>query len=141
GALAALLIGWQLFARTGGSRLKVDPTRLTTAVVEKGQFREYYPFDGHVEAAESVRLDVEQGGRVEQLLVDGGEQVTKGQLILRFANVNAQRNAIETETRLLDSLDTYRNTQFNKATSSLQRRDMLLDLDHQILDTENKFKR
>ncbi len=141
GGLAVLLIAWQLSSRLGSARLKVDPTRLTTAVVEKGQFREYYPFDGKVEAAESVYLDVEQGGRVEQILVDGGEQVQKGQLILRFANIAAQRNAIDTETRLLDSLDTYRNTEFNKQTSSLARRDQLLDMDHQILDLENQFKR
>jgi HlyD family secretion protein len=110
-------------------------------MVEKGQFSEYYPFDGKVEAAESVYLDVEQGGRVEQILVDGGELVEKGQLLLRFANIAAQRNAIETETRLLDSLDTYRNTEFNKSTSSLQRRDALLDLDHQIQDLENRYRR
>src|ERR1700755_3074441 len=119
GALVVIYIAWQLFARTGGSRLKVAATRLTTAVVEKGEFHEYYPFDGTVVPATSVYLDVEQGGRVEQIFVDGGAQVQKGALILRFANVNAQRNAIETETRLLDSLDTYRNTEFNKATSSL----------------------
>jgi HlyD family secretion protein len=141
GAVLVVVVGWQLFSRLGSSRLKVDPTRLTTAVVEKGQFHEYYPFDGKVEAAESVYLDVEQGGRVEQILVDGGEQVQKGQLILRFGNINAQRSAIETETRLLDSLETSRSTEFSKATSSLQRRDMLLDLDHQILDLENKYKR
>jgi HlyD family secretion protein len=141
GGIALLFIAWQLFARTGGSRLKVDVTRLTTAVVEKGEFREYYPFDGTVEPATSVYLDVEQGGRVEKIFIDGGQQVQKDDLILRFANVAAQRNAIETETRLLDSLDTYRNTEFNKSTSSLQRQDMLLDLDHQILDLESKYRR
>lgn len=141
GAVVVVVVAWQLFGRLGSSRLKVDPTRLTTATVERGPFHEYYPFDGKVEAAESVFLDVEQGGRVEQILVDGGEQVQKGQMILRFANVQAQRSAIETETRLLDSLDTYRNTEFNKSTSSLLRRDSLLDLDHQILEQENKFKR
>ena len=141
GGLVVLFVAWQLFSRTGGSRLKVDVTRLTTAVVEKGEFREYYPFDGTVEPATSVYLDVEQGGRVETIFIDGGQQVQKDDLILRFANVAAQRNAIETETRLLDSLDTYRNTEFNKSTSSLQRQDMLLDLDHQILDLESKYKR
>jgi HlyD family secretion protein len=141
GGIALLFVGWQLFARTGGSRLKVDATRLTTAVVEKGEFREYYPFDGTVEPAISVYLDVEQGGRVEKIFIDGGQKVRKDDLILRFANVAAQRNAIETETRLLDSLDTYRNTEFNKSTSSLLRRDTLLDLDHQILELQNKFKR
>ena len=140
-ALAGLFVTWQLFAHTGSSRLRVDSTRLNTAVVERGQFREYYSFDSTVQAANSVYLDVEQGGRVEKIFFKGGEQVKKGDLILRFDNVTAQRNAIETETRLLEALDTYRNTEFNKATSSLQRQDTLLDLDHQISDLDAKFKR
>jgi HlyD family secretion protein len=141
GTLAVAFIAWQLFVRTGSSRLRVDSTRLNTAVVGKSQFREYYPFDSTVQAANSVYLDVEQGGRVEKIFFKGGEHVNKGDLILRFDNVAAQRNAIETETRLLETLDTYRNTEFNKATSSLQRQDQLLDMDHQIQDLEAKFQR
>ncbi len=141
GALAAVLIVWQLFVRTGSSRLRVDSTRLNTAVVEKGLFSEYYPFDGSVEPATSVYLDVEQGGRVEKIFVEGGAKVQKGELIMRFDNVSAQRNAIETETRLLETLNTYRNTEFNTATSGLQRQDTLLDLDHQLQDLEAKFRR
>jgi HlyD family secretion protein len=141
GALVAIFIVWQLFVRTGSSRLRVDSTRLNTAVVEKGLFSEYYPFDGSVEPATSVYLDVEQGGRVEKIFVEGGAKVQKGDLIMRFDNVSAQRSAIETETRLLETLDTYRNTEFNKATSSLQRQDTLLDLDHQLQDLEARFRR
>ncbi|MEO6080550.1 MAG: HlyD family efflux transporter periplasmic adaptor subunit [Steroidobacteraceae bacterium] len=141
GAVAVAFIAWQLFARTGNARLRVDSTRLTTAVVEKAQFREYYPFDSTVQAANTVYLDVEQGGRVEKMFFKGGEQVQKGDLILRFDNVSAQRSAIETETRLLDTLDTYRNTEFTTATSSLQRQDQLLDMDHQIQDLEAKVRR
>jgi HlyD family secretion protein len=141
GALAAVFVVWQLFLRAGSSRLRVDSTRLNTAIVERGQFREYYSFDSTVQAANSVYLDVEQGGRVESIFFKGGEQVKKGDLILRFDNVSAQRNAIDTEIRLLETLDTYRNTEFNKATSSLQRQDLLLDLDHQIADLDAKFKR
>lgn len=139
--VVVVVIGWQLLSRTGSSRLRVDSSRLTTAVVERGQFREYYPFDGTIEPATTVYLDVEQGGRVEGIYVEGGQQVTKGDLILRFANAQAQRSAIETETRLLETLDIQRNTEFNRATSYLIRQDQLLDMDHQILDLQNKFRR
>lgn len=139
--LAAVLIVWQVIAKAGSSRLRVDATRLTTAVVETGQFREYYPFDGTVEPATTVYLDVEQGGRVEEILAEGGKEVRQGELILRFANAQAQRTAIETESRLLESLDQQRNTEFNRATSSLIRQDQLLELDHQILDVENRHRR
>src|SRR5690606_14977879 len=100
GALAVVLVAWQVVSRAGSSRLRVDAARITTAVVQKGVFREYYPFDGTVEPATTHYLDVEQGGRVERIHVEGGQQVKQGDLLVTFANVQAQRNAIETETRL-----------------------------------------
>jgi len=141
GAIVALVIAWQLFARTGSNRLRVDATRVTVGTVQKAEFREYYPFDGTVEPAVSVFLDIEEGGRVEQIVAEGGQPVKKGDLILRFSNAQAQRTAIETETRLLETLDAYRVTEFTSSQSTILRQEALLDLDHQIMDVEAKFKR
>ena len=44
-----------------------------------------------------VRSDVEAGGRVETIAVEGGQHVEKGDLILRLSNATLQRTAIETE--------------------------------------------
>ncbi len=125
----------------GKPRLKVDPSRLTFSKVEYGEFREYYPFDGMVEPVTSVYLDVETGGRVDQIFVEGGKFVQKGDLILRFSNASLQRNSIDTESRLLETLDIQRNTQFNRAQNKLTLKDTLLDLNYQILKLEDKFKR
>jgi HlyD family secretion protein len=134
-------VGVVAFSRSGGSRLRVDATRITTASVAQGTFREYYPFDGTVEPATSVYLDIEEGGRVDSIFAEGGAFVQKGDLILRFSNAQAQRTAIETETRLLETLDQQRNTEFNSARSNLLQQESLLDLDHEIIDVEAKFKR
>ena len=109
--------------------------------VAQGTFREYYPFDGTVEPFTSVYLDIEEGGRVDKIFAEGGAHVEKGDLILRFSNAQAQRTAIETETRLLETLDANRNTEFNSARSSLLQQEALLDLDHEIIDVQAKFKR
>ena len=116
-ALVALFVVWQVFSRSGSSRLRIDSTRITTGIVGQGTFREYYPFDGSVEPFTSVYLDIEEGGRVEKIFAEGGAHVEKGDLILRFSNAQAQRTSIETETRLLETLDTNRNTEFNSARS------------------------
>ncbi len=140
-ALFALVVGWQVLSRTGSSRLSVDAARVTTALVRRGEFLEYYPFDGTVEPDTSVYLDVDEGGRVEEIFVEGGAHVEKGDLILRFSNATLQRNAIDTETQLLENLDIQRNTQFNRAQSALLLKETLLDLDHQSLDVQNRFRR
>jgi HlyD family secretion protein len=110
-------------------------------VVRYGEFLEYYPFDGAVEPATSVYLDVEEGGRVDEVLAEAGQHVQKGDLILRFSNAELQRTAIETETQLLYNLDIQRGTQFSRADSSMVLKETLLDLEHQLLDATNKFHR
>jgi HlyD family secretion protein len=88
-----------------------------------------------------VYLDVEEGGRVDEILVEGGQHVERGDLLLRFSNATLQRTSIDTETQLLENLDIQRNTQFNRAQSGLLLKETLLDLDHQILDQQQKFRR
>ncbi len=140
-ALGLILVGWQLLARTGSSRLMIDSSRITTAVVQKTEFLEYYPFDGTVQPATSVYLDVEEGGRVDEIMVEGGQHVEKGDLILKFSNAALQRSSIDTETQLLYNLDIQRTSEVDRAQSGLILREQLLDLKHQILDAKNKQRR
>lgn len=141
GALAVAAAIELVSARSGATALRVEPTRLTTAIVEHGEFRDYYPVDGRVEPATTVYLDVTEGGRVEEIFVAGGHPIEKGQLIMRLSNANLQRSAIETETRLIENLDLLRNTQLTRAQSSLSLKDSLLDLEHQITQTQNRYAR
>jgi HlyD family secretion protein len=126
---------------SGKQRLKVDSSRMTFSKVGYGEFREYYPFDGKVEPITSVYLDVETGGRVEEIFVEGGKFVKKGDLILRFSNASLERNSIDTESRLVDSLDIQRNTQFSREQSRLTNKETLLNLEYQISDLDLKFRR
>jgi HlyD family secretion protein len=139
--IAALVVVWQLVSRTGSSRLSVDPSRLTTAQVRTGEFLDYYPFDGTVQPATSVYLDVEEGGRVEQIVDDGGQHVEKGDLILRFSNAALERSTIQAESSLLYNLDIQRSTQHDRAQNVNLLKETLLDLDHDILDAQNKDRR
>jgi HlyD family secretion protein len=139
--LVLVALVWFLLVRVGESRLRIDPTRLTTAEVNIGEFREYYPSDGRVEPMTTVYLDVEQGGRVDEILNDGGSPVEAGELILRLSNANLQRSSIETETRLIENLNALRNTQISLAQNALTLRGQLLDIQHQIVELEKRNER
>ena len=141
GRIILIFFIYLIVSRSGTTRLKIDPTRMTVSQVKYGDFREYYPFDGTVVPVTSVYLDIEEGGRVEEIFVEGGQSIQKGERILRFSNDTLQRNSIDTETRLLENLDTLRNTQFNRAQSKLLLRDTLLDMNYKILKLEKKHKR
>lgn len=132
---------YQVTTRSGKSRLKVDPSRMTISKVENGEFLEYYPFTGTVEPVTSVYLDVEEGGRVDEIFAEGGKYIQKGDLILRFSNANLQRNSIDSETQLLEKLNTLSTTQIDRAQNKLVLKDNLADLNYRILDLEKKFAR
>jgi HlyD family secretion protein len=144
-ACSVLVVGFLIYAlkSTSGKdkETTVDSDRLTFAKVGYGEFREYYPFDSIVEPVTSVYLDVESGGRVEQILVEAGKLVQKGDMILRFSNASLQRNSIDTESRLLETLDNQRNSQFAREQSKLTNKESLLNLEYQISDLNLKYKR
>jgi HlyD family secretion protein len=73
--------------------------------------------------------------------VESGKFVQKGDLILRFSNDSLQRNSIDTESRLLETLDNQRNSQFAREQSKLTNKENLLNLDYQISDLQLKYKR
>jgi HlyD family secretion protein len=139
--VVALGLIYLVIVKSGETRFRVDPTRLTTAMVQSGEFRDYYPFDGVVEPVTTMYLDVEEGGRVEEILVDGGRHVDKGDMILRFSNAAVQRTSIDTETALVENLNALRNTQISLAQGELILREQLLDLEYRILNTEKTFDR
>lgn len=134
-------VTYQLLTRTGKTRLRVDPSRMTISQVENGEFLEYYPFEGTVVPVTSVYLDVETGGRVEEIIAEGGKYIEKGDLILSFSNDSLQRSFIDAETRLLENLNTLKNTQITIAQTKLNRKEELLSLNYQIQELEKKFKR
>ncbi len=141
GGLLVVLVAWQVLSRSGHTRLEVDADRITTGVVQEGEFLEYYPFDGEVQPATSVYLDIEGGGRVDKILVEGGQHVEKGDLILQFSNTQLRNTAINTEIQALISLNNQRSTVFSRNETTLELKDSLLDLDYQILDLQKTFKR
>ena len=141
GGIAGIGLLVALVAGASRSRLAVDSARISSSVVRQAEFLEYASFDATVEPAESVFLDLEEGGRVEKIYVEGGEPVKQGDPILRFSNATLQRTVIDSETQLLENLDALRTTQFNRAQNTLLLEDRRLELDQQLRELEKKYQR
>ena len=88
-------------------------------------FRNTIPLTVVVVPVTSVYLDVDRGGRVEEIYAEGGKFINKGDPILRFSNPSLQQQLITSETGLLENLDTYQNTQLNLAQQKTTREEGL----------------
>lgn len=134
-------LAYQVVSRSGTSRYKADPSRMTISKTQYGEFLDYYPSDGEVVPVTTVYLDAEIGGRVEEIFNSGGEFIKKGDPILRLSNDSEMRTFIETENQILENLDTYRSRQTTIAKSELTNLESLLETNYQITIYEKEYNR
>jgi HlyD family secretion protein len=104
-AAIVLLIAGSFYFTSGKSRLNVDLERITVSEVSNGTFQEFIPVNGVVLPISTIYLDASEGGRVEEVFVEDGTMMKKGQSILRLSN-----------TDLLMTMMSQQNTVYNTLT-------------------------
>ena len=125
-----------LFYGFRGKQLKVQSDCLQIQKVIYGAFQEYIPLNGVVEPIKTIYIDVVQGGKVEEIFIEDGKEITEGTSIIRLSNQQFQMDAINREAQLLDQQNNLRNTrmQMDQQTSTL--RDGLLRVDDDLAEAE-----
>jgi HlyD family secretion protein len=94
GGLALLLtVLFWLFAPSAGSQ-SVSRERLGISVVENGIFEDFLPLRARVTPLVTVYLDAVEGGRVEEMAVEDGANVTRGQLLAVLSNADLQLSTL-----------------------------------------------
>jgi HlyD family secretion protein len=141
-----LILAFWLFAPRAGSQ-SVAMDRLSIAPVEKGIFDDFLPLRARVTPLVTVYLDAVEGGRVEQLVVEDGVDVTKGQLLAVLSNANLQLSTLARQTEVEQQLNNMRSQELalqqtrsnnmrdlNQAQTDLAKAQRLYDLQRPLAD-------
>lgn len=106
GGIAALglLIAGSIYFASGKSRLNVDTERLSIVEVKRGPFKEFIPVNGVVLPISTIYIDAQEGGRVEEVFVEDGAMMTKGQPIMRLSNTDLELSLANQETQVFNVL-------------------------------------
>lgn len=126
GAAAILLLTllFWLFAPSSGSQT-VNPERLTISEVRQGTFEDFLPLRARVAPLLTVYLDAVEGGRVEQLAVEDGASVIKGQLLAILSNADLQLSTLARQTEVEQQLTNMRSQELAlQQTRSANRREL-----------------
>lgn len=105
--LLALLVGLisaSIYYTAGGSKLNVDTQRISISEVKRAAFKEFIPVNGIVLPISTIYLDAVEGGRVEELFVEDGAQMKKGDPILRLSNTDLELSLANQETAVFNLL-------------------------------------
>ncbi len=139
GTLVLLLI--LLGSRSSGSSVKVNSTTLTLATVDVGPFREFVPVTGRFIPIHTVQIDASNSGIIEELFVEDGAVVQKGDPLIRLSNTSLQMTYMSQEAQLLDQLNNLNNTRLRMEEQSLNLRDQYLDIEYRLIDRQKDYER
>jgi HlyD family secretion protein len=128
-----------LLSASGGSTLRVEAEKMTISTVKFDKFQEFIFENGIVTPIKTIYLDAEEGGRIEEILVEEGSFVHKGDSILRLDNTDLHLDIMYREAQLFEHINNLRNTRLAIEQQSLSIRGQLLEVDYQIQITKREF--
>ncbi|MBN1480724.1 biotin/lipoyl-binding protein [candidate division KSB1 bacterium] len=138
--IIVLLILYSIIFGNHDTKLNVQTERLIISTVEHSEFQEFIPVTGTVIPIQTVYIDALEGGRVEEIFVEAGAMVQRGDTILKLENTNLLLDISRQQASMLDQKNSLRNTQLQMDKQKLELYNKLADLDYQINRTRRIYE-
>ena len=84
------------------STVRVEKERITIEPVFRGVFNDYITNDGTAAPISTVFLDAYEGGKVEEILLEEGSMLHKGDIIVKLSNNDINLNILNSEAQLAE---------------------------------------
>jgi HlyD family secretion protein len=138
--IAMILLIYMAFFADRTSTYKVEKDKLIIETIIEDQFNDYITVPGTVEPITIIYLDAQEGGRVEEKLIEEGAMVKKGDIILRLSNPDLHLNILDSEAQLAEKENFLRNTQVTMEQERLSIKRELVNLKYDIERKERNYK-
>lgn len=128
------VIGFMIFAFAGPARrsVRVDARTLTIEPATQAVFHDFTPLQGKVAPKDTLYLDALEGGQVQEVLVQAGDRVTKGQPLVRFHNTQVERDVLQGEAYAAQSLTAAQSFETQLEASHANNERQLDQIDYDI---------
>jgi len=135
-----LVLFYMAFFADRTSTYKVEKDKLIIESVIEDQFNDYITVSGTVEPISTIFLDAQEGGRVEEILIEEGSMVNKGDIILRLSNPDLYLNILDSEAQLAEKENFLRNTQVTMEQERISIKRELISLKYDIERKERIYR-
>ena len=109
----SLVVWWNsnLIIKPNQSTLRINGDTMTISTVKQGEFNDYIRLSGTVQPLVTIQISPVEGGIVQQILIEEGSTVKKGDEILRLSNDNLDLQILNSEAELAEKENILLNTQ------------------------------
>jgi len=137
-ALVALIV-FVIVSTSGKSKLNVDVERMTIAQAKVATFTEFIPVTGIVQPISTIFLDLQEGGRVEEIFVEDGAVLKAGQPILKLGNTSMEMQIVNQETSVYNTLMQMQLAEINARQNTVNKQTQMVDMNNMLKESKRKF--
>ncbi len=138
--LIFIILIYMAFFTDRTSTYRVEKDKLIIGDVIRDQFNDYITVPGTVEPISTIFLDAQEGGRVEEILIEEGSMVKEGDIILRLSNPDLYLNILDSEAQLAEKENFLRNTQVTMEQERIAIKRELISLKFDIERKERTYR-
>jgi HlyD family secretion protein len=139
GGLILLLVILQMIFGDKSSKLNVEKDKITIGEILAGKYQDYISVNGTVEPIKTVYLDAVESGRVEEILIEEGTMVKKGDVILKLSNYNLLLQISGNEADVSRAVNDLKTARINLENQNIQTRSNILQLQYLLKKLERQY--
>ena len=139
GGVLLVFIVWLIF-RDNASTLRVDSSMLITGDVVKSEFSDYIRVSGQVQPMTTIQISPLEGGVVQEIRIEEGSQVKKGDIILCLSNENLDLQILNSEAELAEKENILRNTMISMEQQKLSVQQDRLQLEMEVRRSKRAYE-
>ncbi len=139
-ATAATMLVAMLIYSNRASVMRVNRSSVLIGEVTQGEFNDYIRIIGQVQPIATLQLSTEEGGIVEQIFIEEGTPVKKGDRIIQLRNSNLDLEILNAEANLAEKQNFLRNTQVTMEQDKLNNRTEKLQLDIDVKQKKRTYE-
>jgi len=138
--LLVLFIAGIMIFGDKSSKYNVEVARLTIDEVKMDVFQDYITDQGIVEPIRTIYLDAVEGGRVEEILIDEGNMVKEGDVILRLSNNNLLLEITNNEAQVVRAVNELRTARLSMDQQKLANKQQIIQLSKQVTQEKRAYE-
>lgn len=139
GTFLTIFILW-LIMRDDSTTLRVNAGTLSISEVLSGEFNDYIRVSGQVQPMTTIQISPQEGGIVQEILIEEGSKVKAGDEILRMSNDNLDLQILNSEAELAEKENLLRNTMISMEQQRLSVQQEKLQLQIEVKRLKRKYE-
>ncbi|KVV14823.1 efflux RND transporter periplasmic adaptor subunit [Flavobacterium sp. TAB 87] len=135
-----LILGYVVFTSATKKRsLTIKRNEISIKSVEGNYFEDFMSFQAKAVPLNSMLINIIEGGSVQEIFVENGDEVSKGQPLAKLYNPNSELAYMQQETAIIEQINNLNKAKLDLRNQELNLSKDLIAIEHDYLDAKNLY--